>query len=96
MAKSSPQSVSAFIDSLPDEQRRRSGFSLHLVALYGNAALTRRLEAGFAAAGKKLDMGKACIRFKRIDDLPLDVIGDIVSAVPMEKWVAIAQSARRR
>jgi hypothetical protein len=41
-------------------------------------------------------MGKACIHFQRADDLALDVIGDIVAAVPVEKWVELAKAARRR
>ena len=41
-------------------------------------------------------MGKACIRFKRADDLDLDVIGDIVASVPMERWIEIAKSVRRK
>jgi hypothetical protein len=39
-------------------------------------------------------MGKSCIRFKRADDLPLDAIGEIVAAVPMDRWIEIARSAR--
>ena len=41
-------------------------------------------------------MGKSCIRFKRADDLPLDAIGDVVASVPMERWIEIAKSVRRR
>ena len=50
----------------------------------------------FAASGKKLDMGKSCIRFKRADDLPLDTIGDIVAAVPIARCIEIAKSVRSR
>ncbi len=75
---------------------QKSYLSLHLMPLYANKPLTARLEAGFRAAGKKLDMGKACIRFRTADDLPLDVVGQIVAAIPMDRWISIAQSARRR
>lgn len=68
--------------------------SLYLMPAYGSAALAQRLRDGFRAAGKKLDMGKSCIRFHSPDDLALDVIGEIVGAVPLERWVAIAQAAR--
>jgi hypothetical protein len=40
-------------------------------------------------------MGKACIRFKTADDLALDVIGEIVARIPPDRWVQIAQAARR-
>lgn len=73
----------------------KSYLSLHLMPIYGDKALARRLTEGFRAAGKKLEMGKACIRFKTSDDLALDVIGEIVAMIPPERWVEIAQAARR-
>jgi hypothetical protein len=74
----------------------QSYLSLHLMPLYGDKGLARRLADGFRAAGKKLDMGKACIRFKTTDDLAFDVIGRIVATIPPDRWVQIAQAARRR
>lgn len=73
----------------------KSYLSLHLMSVYGDAGEARRLKEGFQAAGKKLDMGKACIHFTTADDLPLDVIGRAVARVPVDRWVAIAQAARR-
>ena len=75
---------------------QKSYLSLHLVSVYGDQALAERLAEGFRAAGKKLNMGKACIRFQRADDLALDVIGEIVATIPLDRWVQIAQAARRR
>jgi hypothetical protein len=40
-------------------------------------------------------MGKSCIRFKAADDLALDTIAAVVSAVPVDRYVAVAQAARR-
>jgi hypothetical protein len=74
----------------------KSYLSLHLMPVYGDKALARRLEDGFRAAGKRLNMGKACIRFASADDLALDVVGHIVAAIPVDRWVEIARSARRR
>ena len=75
---------------------QKSYLSLHLMPVYGDKGLAARLADGFKAAGKKLDMGKACVRFKTADDLALDVVGQIVSAIPLDQWVAIARQARRR
>ncbi|HEY6108947.1 MAG TPA: DUF1801 domain-containing protein [Gemmatimonadales bacterium] len=74
----------------------KSYLSLHLMSIYGNAAQAERLKTGFMAAGKKLDMGKACIHFKTADELPLDAIGQVVASMPPDRWVAIANAARRR
>jgi len=75
---------------------RKNYLTLHLMGVYGSKQLAAQLAAGFKAAGKKLDMGKACIRFQAADDLALDVVGDIVASVPLDKWVEIAKAARRR
>jgi hypothetical protein len=74
----------------------KSYLSLHLMPIYGDKALARRLDEGFKAAGKKLNVGKACVRFARADDLALDVIGEIVAAIPVDRWVEIAKSAKQR
>lgn len=70
--------------------------TLHLMAVYGSEKLAKDVENGFRAAGKKLNIGKACIRFHEADDLALDAIGKAVAAVPLEKWVEIAKAARKR
>ena len=69
--------------------------SLYLMSVYGSKALLAELKAGFTKAGKKLDMGKSCIRFKRADDLDLETIGDLIARTPLAKYVAIAKAARR-
>ena len=73
---------------------QKNYLSLYLMSVYGDNQLDRQLRAAFAAEKKKLDMGKSCIRFKRADDLPLDAIGDVVAAVPMDRWIEIAKSVR--
>lgn len=70
--------------------------SLHLMAVYGSDELKRRLQDGFRGAGKRLDMGKACIRFRQSSDLALDVIGEVIASVPMAEFVAVAEAVRRR
>jgi Domain of unknown function (DU1801) len=74
----------------------RSYLSLHLMSVYGNPAQARRLEDRFKAAGKTLDMGKACVRFKSADDLELGAIGEIVASIAADRWVEIAEAAKRR
>ena len=75
---------------------QKAYLSLHLMGVYGHRPLAERLAAGFRAAGKKLDMGKACIRFRTADDLALDVIGEIVGALAPDRWIAVANATRGR
>ena len=68
--------------------------ALYLMPVYANRALAGKLGAGFKRAGKRLNMGKSCVRFQTGADLHLPLIGEIVASVPMAKWVAMARSAR--
>ena len=74
----------------------KSYLALYLMGVYGSPPLAQKLREGFEAAGKKLKMGKSCLHFHSADDLALETIGEIVASVPLERFVAIAQAARRR
>jgi hypothetical protein len=67
---------------------QKNHMALHLMCAYGDPASERWLRDEFKAAGKKLDMGKACLRFRKLEDLPLDVIGRFVARVPVKKYIA--------
>ena len=73
---------------------QKSHLSLYLMAVYGDPALAAEFEAGFAAAGKRLNMGKSCVRFRKLEDLPLDVIGDVIRRVGVEELIAAYEAAR--
>jgi hypothetical protein len=68
--------------------------SLYLNCVYASKERTERLRAGFAAAGKKLDMGKSCIRFRKADDLALDAIRREVESATPEEFIRICETAR--
>ncbi|HTU59349.1 MAG TPA: DUF1801 domain-containing protein [Polyangiales bacterium] len=55
--------------------------ALHLLGLYGRDELRTWFERAYAKSGKKLDMGKACLRFKHLDDLALDVVREALGKV---------------
>ena len=59
--------------------------ALYLMRVYGDKAQEKRLRDAFKKAGKKLDMGKSCVRFKKAEDLPLETIGEIVASTPVAK-----------
>ncbi|MEP7345233.1 MAG: DUF1801 domain-containing protein [Gemmatimonadaceae bacterium] len=75
---------------------QKNAYSLYLMCAYAETPVGKTLRDGFRAAGKKLDMGKACIRFRSLDDLPLDVIATAVAAVPMDTYVEIARKAHEK
>jgi hypothetical protein len=67
---------------------QKSFFALYLMCVYGDADRARWLAGEFKKAGKKLDMGKSCLRFKKLEDLPLPAIGKLVASVPVAKFIA--------
>jgi Domain of unknown function (DU1801) len=73
--------------------------SLYLNTVYGDPETARWFRERYAASGKKLDMGKSCVRFRRLDDLPLDVVGETIARVPVDRYVeryeAVRGSSRR-
>lgn len=68
---------------------QKNHYSLYLFCIYGSEELTSRFREQWEAAGKKLDMGKGCVRFKRLEDVPLEVVGEAIRSVPVEKFIAI-------
>lgn len=66
---------------------QKNHMSLYLMPIYGDTAERRWLEDSFARAGRKLDMGKGCIRFRRLEDLPLAVIGQAVRRIPAARYI---------
>ncbi|HVY69251.1 MAG TPA: DUF1801 domain-containing protein [Verrucomicrobiae bacterium] len=65
--------------------------SLHLMTVYGNPAIEKWFREQWRSSGKKLDMGKACIRFKKVEDLPLDVVGQVVARVPVKSYIGYVE-----
>lgn len=60
---------------------QKNHMALYLMGVYGDKAIEAWFRAAFAAAGKKLDMGKSCVRFTSVDALPLSVIGETIAKV---------------
>jgi hypothetical protein len=68
--------------------------ALYLMTVYGDSKLAAWFRKAYAATGKKLDMGKSCVRFKTLDALPLDVVGEAVSKVSVDDYVRIYERSR--
>jgi len=70
--------------------------SLYLMGIYADEAEREWFVDAWAAAGKKLNMGKSCVRFKRLDEVPLDVIGEAVARVSVDDIINAHERARGR
>jgi uncharacterized protein YdhG (YjbR/CyaY superfamily) len=72
---------------------QKNFLTLYLMAAYADRVVEKAIRDGFTRAGKKLDMGKSCIRFRQASDLPLDVIGKAVAAIPPAAYIAQYENA---
>jgi hypothetical protein len=61
---------------------------LHLMTVYGDSATEQWFRKAWEATGRKLDMGKACVRFKRLEDVPLEVVGQVIARTPVKTYIA--------
>src|SRR3954454_7444475 len=73
---------------------QKSGMVLHFLCFYGHPTLSSWFTSEYKKSGKKLDMGKGCVRFKKLDDLALDVVGRTIARVPVDEHVANYRAAR--
>ncbi len=75
---------------------QKNYMSVYLMSIYARDEVRESFLAEYRASGKKLDMGKSCVRFKKIEDLPLDLIGRAVAQVSMEEYVAAYDLSRAK
>ena len=68
--------------------------SVYLMNVYGDPDSEQWFVEQYRASGKKLDMGKSCVRFKKLDDLPLDLIGRAIARTPVEAYIEVYEAAR--
>ena len=73
---------------------QKNYYAVYLTGLYEGSEEEQRFRADYAKTGKKLDMGKSCVRFKKLDDLPLDLIGKTIAATPPDKLIERYERSR--
>jgi len=67
---------------------QKNFIALYHMGIYTNPELLNWFVSEYPKHCKsKLDMGKGCIRFKKMDDIPCDIIGELASKVTVEKWI---------
>ena len=82
---------------------QKSHMAIYLFCTYLDEAQSNWFREAWLATGKRLDMGKSCVRFKRIEDVPLDVVAEAIRRVPVkafieqyERSVPAAKAAREK
>ncbi len=74
---------------------QKNHLALYMGCLYGDPAEVEQFRREWLATGRKLDMGKSCIRFKKLDEVPLEVVGAAFSRITVERLVSDYEQTRR-
>ena len=79
---------------------QKNHMAVYLFCVYGNADVKERFVAAYKATGKKLDMGAGCVRFQKLDQLPLDVLADTLKTITVDRFIesyeAVIPASKRK
>ena len=75
---------------------QKSYISVYLMGVYSDPELEAWFQERYRATGKKLNMGKSCVRFKKLDDVPLDLIGETIARMPVDEFIKRYEAVHRR
>ncbi len=71
---------------------QKNHMAIYLMCIYSSREHETWFRKAWAETGKKLDMGKSCVRFKKIENVALDVIGEAIARVPVADYIATYES----
>jgi uncharacterized protein YdhG (YjbR/CyaY superfamily) len=75
---------------------QKNAVSLYHMGIYADPELLAWFTAEYPKHSKaRLDMGKSCIRFKKAEDIPFELIGELVKKIPVKQWIAIYEATYR-
>jgi hypothetical protein len=73
---------------------QKNNYALYLMMVYQDDSEGHPLRQAYAKAGKKLDMGKSCLRFRKLDDLLWEPLGEAISGTSVETFIARYEASR--
>lgn len=68
--------------------------AVYLTNVYADGSTEAWFRERYLATGKRLDMGKSCVRFRKLDDLPLDLVGEAIGRTPLDEFVELYRASR--
>ena len=75
---------------------QKNYMAVYLMGIYATNKEQDWFRKAYVSTGKKLDMGKGCIRFKKLEDLPLNVIGNAIAMVSVKQYIDRYETARSK
>jgi Domain of unknown function (DU1801) len=65
--------------------------SLYLTSVYASPGLTEWFVSEYKKTGKRLDIGKSCVRFRKLENLPLQLVGEVIASTSLDEFVDLAR-----
>ena len=76
---------------------QKNSINLYHMGIYADPALLKWFQTAHAKASpKRLDMGKSCIRYKKPEDIPFELIGELASKMTTDDWIALYEKNMKR
>jgi len=76
---------------------QKNSINIYHMVLYGDKKLHEWFVAEYPKHCKsKLDMGKSCVRFKKLDDIPYDLIGELLAKITPQQWIEMYEKMLKR
>ncbi len=73
---------------------QKNHMAVYLTGVYADDTSRSQFTAAYKATGKRLDMGKSCVRFRKLDDLPVELIGEAIAEYSVDEFIELTESAR--
>jgi uncharacterized protein YdhG (YjbR/CyaY superfamily) len=70
---------------------QKNHMAVYLMGIYSSEQARTEFETKYAATGKRFDVGKSCVRFKKLTDLPLDLIGETIGSMSVDDVIAVTE-----
>jgi uncharacterized protein YdhG (YjbR/CyaY superfamily) len=70
---------------------QKNHMAVYLSGIYMSEKARKKFEAAYKATGKRFDAGKSCVRFRKLDDLPVDLIGESIASIQVDELVTQAK-----
>lgn len=71
-------------------------YALYLMATYQDSQQEAQLREDFRQAGKEIDLGKSCLRFRKLEDVPWDAVAGVIRSTPPQEMIALYERSRQR
>jgi len=74
---------------------QKNHMAVYLTGIYMDDGARREFEDAYRATGKRFDVGQSCVRFRKIDELPLSLIGDTIGSVGVDEFIVRYEDGRK-